>query len=354
MSAWRGVLGMIFLMLAASVHAAPEAAITRIEPPEAGFFSKRLEVRGIPIKAHAVVSDAALLEARRRLERMLGRLPNAAANLADAGAELHVIGKDQVTSDLPEFRHLKGKPFQGKPTEKVQTIDERTRGMGGLLASCGEENLLKLPEDRYAGRDICIHEFAHNLQEHGLSANVQAMIERQYRESLAKGLWKGAYAASDKGEFFAELSMWYFGTHGDMGMAAPKPPPGPEGLRGYDPDAFALLDALYSGRLPVERRPGFRDAVKLRAYPPSQESAVRTAEAGPLTMVRFRNQTAGPLQLFWLPGDGTRKPYGEVAPGAVQAQSTYAGHWWLLATPDGKAVALFEAAARPGLAEVKP
>lgn len=45
--------------------------------------------------------------------------------------------------------------------------------------------------------------------------------------------------------------MWYFGTHGDLGMTGPKPENGPEGLKKYDPDAFALLDDFYRGRIEV-------------------------------------------------------------------------------------------------------
>jgi hypothetical protein len=43
--------------------------------------------------------------------------------------------------------------------------------------------------------------------------------------------------------------MWYFGTHGDLNMKGPKPANGREGLKAYDPQAFALLDNLYSGRM---------------------------------------------------------------------------------------------------------
>ena len=141
-----------------------EKSIRLLEPPEQGFFAKELDYEGIRIKAPAVVADNALFVARDRIARLLKNLPNARYNLSRAGAQLHIIGKDQVTSDLPEHRHLKGKPFDGK-----LTVDERTRGLGGLLTSCGEENLLDLPDDRYKGRDICTHEFAHNLQDHGLS-----------------------------------------------------------------------------------------------------------------------------------------------------------------------------------------
>ena len=228
---------------------APTAPVIKIlDPPELGFFTKELSYEGIPIKAPAVVADRALVVARTRIARLLQRLPNALYNLTVAGAELHIIGKDQVTSDLPEHRHLKGKPFDGK-----LTVDQRTRGLGGLLTSCGEENLLELPGDRYAGRDICTHEFAHNLQDQGLSADVQQKIREQYQRTLEKGLWKGSYAATNEHEFFAELTMWYFGTHGDLHMTGIKPANGADGLKAYDPESYALLDALYSGRIPVAR-----------------------------------------------------------------------------------------------------
>src|SRR5256714_11173147 len=244
--------------------------IIAIDPPEKGFFTKVLDCEGIPIKAPAVVDDRALFVARERIARMLRNLPNGRYNLKMAGAELHIIGKDQVTSDLPEHRHLKGKPFDGD-----LTVDQRTRGLGGLLTSCGEENLLELPNDRYRGRDICSHEFAHNLQEQGLSENVRAKIREQYRRSLDKGLWKGAYAATNEGEFFAELTMWYFGTHGDLHMEGVKPENGTEGLRKYDPEAYALLDDIYSGRIPVKRE----EFGELTAYPPDKETDVRSGNA---------------------------------------------------------------------------
>jgi hypothetical protein len=121
--------------------------------------------------------------------------------------------------------------------------------MGGLHTSCGEENLLKLEKDRYRGRDICVHEFAHNILGSGVSHEVREMVSAQYRRSLDHGLWVGSYAGSNLDEFFAELTMWYFGTHGDLGMNGPKPANGRAGLKAYDPEAFKLLDDFYSGRL---------------------------------------------------------------------------------------------------------
>jgi hypothetical protein len=234
------------LLAAALARAAPAAdGPSKPAAPTADeFYTKRLDYHGIPIKAHKDVSDEALVEAKARLAMMLDKLPSVRQKLEKAGAQLHIIGRNQVTSDLPEHRHLKGKPFDGK-----LTVDQRTRGLGGLLTSCGEENLLRLRQDRYRGRDICVHEFAHSIFNHGAPQSVRQKIREQHKKSLANGLWVDSYAGSNVNEFFAELSMWYFGTHGDLGMKGKKPANGREGLKSYDPEAFALMDEFYSGAL---------------------------------------------------------------------------------------------------------
>ncbi len=223
-----------------------------LNPPEKGFFSKRVDFQGIPIKAHQCVSDEALFAAYDRLSMMLSNLvikqPDVLSNLLAADVELHIIGKDQVTTDLPEWRQDKGRPLS---EYNGLTRDERTRGMGGILTSCGEENLLKLNNDRYFGRDICVHEFAHAIRNEGVPDVVRKKFDEQWRKSLARGRWTESYAGSNPDEFFAELSMWYFGTHGDLHMTGPKPNNGRDGLRQYDPEAFALMGDFYQGRLKI-------------------------------------------------------------------------------------------------------
>ena len=240
-------------MLAAFAHAG-SPKIAPIDPPEKDFFSKRLDFHGIPIKAHKVVVDEALYAAHDRLSLMFSNLltkqPTVLSNLVAAGAALHIIGRDQVTTDLPEWRHDKGKPI---PEYNGRTRDERTRGMGGRLTSCGEENLLKLEKDRYRGRDICLHEFAHNVLDNGCQREIKTRFAEQRKRSLEKGLWQKSYAGSNVDEFFAELTMWYFGTRGDLRISGPKPADGPEGLKAYDPEAFALMDDFYSGRIDIAK-----------------------------------------------------------------------------------------------------
>ncbi len=222
--------------------------ITAINPPESNFFTKQIDYHGILIKAPSVVSNEAMYVAFDRISRETKNLPMVISNLAAAGAELHIVGRNQVTTDLPEWRqdkHVCLDEYNGL------TRDQRTRGMGGLLTSCGEENLLNLPADHYHGRDICLHEFAHDIEEVGMDPAVRKRFDDQYEKSKAKGLWLNSYAGSNNEEYFAELTMWYFGTHGDLTMTGPKPKNGPEGLKEYDPDAYALFDDFYSGRIPV-------------------------------------------------------------------------------------------------------
>ena len=253
----NGILLTSLLLAVALVPARPLRAsdapvargpslIAAIEPPEGGFYAKRLDYEGIVIKAPTNVVDEALWAARDRLSMMLSNLPSVRVKLRAAGAELHIIGRDQVTTDLPEWREDKGKPLA---EYNGLTRDQRTRGMGGLLTSCGEENLLKLEKDRYRGRDICVHEFAHTIHDHGASRAVREKIREQYRRSLERGLWVGSYAGSNEHEFFAELAMWYFGTHGDLRMQGAQPANGREGLKAYDPEALALLDEFYRGNM---------------------------------------------------------------------------------------------------------
>ena len=152
-------------------------AVVRLSPPLDGFFSKQIIAAGVPIRAHECVPDAALLIAADRISRMLRPMPDAIhARLARRGASIHIIGIDQGTTDLPEHSHMKGVPG-GYTQEADTTLDQRARGMGGLHASCGEENLCDLDSDpRYPGRDILSHEFAHCIMDIGLPPTLQAPV----------------------------------------------------------------------------------------------------------------------------------------------------------------------------------
>ena len=111
--------------------APPSARVASIAPAEAGFFSKRLAGRqGIQVKAHADVSDEALLVASQRVDRMMKRLrPAVTSRLRGVGAEVRVLGERQRTTDMPDLAHWRGKVWD-KASGK--TLDERARGLGGV------------------------------------------------------------------------------------------------------------------------------------------------------------------------------------------------------------------------------
>ena len=313
--------------IALSLPAWGAPLVEAIDPPEQGFYAKRLQYEGIAIKSHASGEDRALLAARGKVAQMLRSLPAVRANLAAAGAELHIIGAEQSTSDLPENRHFKGRPFEG-----TLTIDERTRGIGGLLASCGEENLLRLARDRYEGRDICTHEFAHAVYAIGMDPATRGRFAARYAAAKAEGRWRGTFSETNADEFFAEMSMWYFGTHGDPGHL-PRAEAGRAWLAAHDPQTFALLDAFYSGRLAVQ--PGiWQPSTDLR------QAGLRSARTAAPARLVIRNLTAWPVNVYWLDFDGVRKPYASIPAFGFALQDTYVQHAWLVTGPDGAARAL--------------
>lgn len=320
-----------------AVAAAEDAKVAVIRPAELGFFSKQVVCKGISIKAHKDVADAALLEAQRRIGRMLAHMPTVVENLVDVGAEMHIIGKNQENSDLPYLRHWKGKAYESYG-KTFASFDERNRGIGGVLSSCGEENLLKLPLDRYADhRDICSHEFAHAVFGLGLSANVQATVRNQFQRSKAKGLWKTAYASTNAEEFFAELTMWYFGSRGDYGRITPAPKEGREWLRQYDSEAFGVLDSIYSGRAKFQRIPW----EKLVARPAKDETTLRSLSAAHPTILVLDNRTSTDYSLYWLDYEGKRKSRGVLPAGGRVEEDTFATHPWLIAKADGQGIAIY-------------
>lgn len=212
------------------------------------FFKKYIDCDGIAVRSSSAVADEALRQGCEKISLMLKNIPIVRNALARRDAELHIIGRDEQTSDLPEFQQQRGVLYVDN-RGRLTTIDARTRGKGGLLSSCGEENILHLPGDRYGdGYDVCIHEFAHAIMDYGIDPEKRRQINDQYARSVSDGLWRNAYAATNAKEYWAELSMWYFGSHGGRRRNSETPAGnGPEALRAYDPQGFSLLQKIYGG-----------------------------------------------------------------------------------------------------------
>jgi len=327
-----GVFALIITGLSNSVVSAiaklpfsKSDTIKTTKPPFLGFYTKYINCDGIAIRSGSVVNDNALYIASAKVRMMLKNMPLARKNLIKDGAELHIIGKDQQTSDLPELADQKGKNYVDNGV--LTDIDKRTRGVGGLYASCGEENLLQLPNDRYAGgSDICVHEFAHTIMDFGFDTVLLRKIHNQYIRSTSTGLWKGAYATTNDKEYWAELSMWYFGKHGAFLKGKLTPDPGPEGLKKYDAGGYKLLDSIYSGLI--------QPALLGLASAPVPKG-VFSGHSIKKTEFTFTNHKNTAVKLYWIDYTGKAILYATVPPDGHILQPTYMSHVWMFENNKG-------------------
>jgi hypothetical protein len=150
---------------------------------------------------------------------------------------LIVIGKDQKYTDMPENSENRNPDY----------INERVRGTGGRPSSFGEENVLSLPLDRYDDESIGVHEFCHTIDSamRSIDPTWSERKNKVYRDAMAKGLWKNTYAASNPGEFWAEICQSYFDNnrvnnwnHGPIGNR--------EQLKAYDPESYELVKTAFN------------------------------------------------------------------------------------------------------------
>lgn len=75
-----------------------------------------------------------------------------------------------------------------------------------------------------------------------------------------------------------------------------------------------------------------------------------SGSGGPELNLRVRNDTGGPVSLWWLDSRGKRQAYGRVAPGGVSEQHTFSGHVWVITDAAGKDLMAF--VADPSRAEI--
>lgn len=202
-----------------------------------GFYKKYIDVKGMPVVAAGVVDDLALQRTHEIVTRMLAGRPDIIQRMVDTKMYLIVMGRDQVYTDMPEYRNHPNPAFQ----------NERVRGTGGRPTSFGEENVLSLPLDRYDDESIGVHEFCHTIDS-ALGSIDQGWWERKkrvYESAMAKGLWKLSYAASNPGEYWAEICQCYFDcnrvnnwNHGPIGTR--------EQLKAYDPEGYELVRTVFN------------------------------------------------------------------------------------------------------------
>src|SRR5499427_10373145 len=115
------------------------------------FYKKHLDLDGLPVLSSEKVSDAALAEAGHLIRQMLAERPDILKEMVKGRCRFVVMAPTEMTTDVPEQRNMTPKDYW----------DNRARGLGGRITSCGEENLLNLKGDRYRNENILVHEFGH-------------------------------------------------------------------------------------------------------------------------------------------------------------------------------------------------
>ena len=220
--------------LESKVTAIPEEVIKRYKL-DTTFYKKHLDYKGFSITSSDKVSDEGLYEARYLIDKLLGEREDILKAMIKNGARFMVMSPTEMTTHVPEQRHLKNDP--------KTNWDTRARGLGGKLSSCGEENLLNLKGDRYRQENILIHEFNHAIHSQGLRTvdpTFNGRLKKTYDSAMEKGLWKGTNVATNPGEYWAEGVQAYFDCMRPQFGANTR-----EKLQKYDPGLFALVDEVY-------------------------------------------------------------------------------------------------------------
>ena len=220
------------------------------------FYQKYIETEGLYVTSSGKVSDEALLKACDIISLMLAKRPDVKAHMVKKGCHVMIIGKDEETCDLPEFAHI------CNCEDSIKYWNWRARGFGGapedeFSSSCGEENLLALPQDKYVGENILIHEFAHLIHTVGIvgvEPDFNERLEALRQNAIRKGLWEKTYAVSNKEEYFAECVQSFFNCN-----RYAEPANGVNNwvnrrtkLKTYDPDMYRLLqEYFYEIEIPI-------------------------------------------------------------------------------------------------------
>ncbi len=204
------------------------------------FYRKIIVTNNIPVVSSEKVRDPALEVAAEIKDSMIAGQPLIWAFLVEAEAFVAVIAESEGTTTIPEHAFLKDDPDVD--------WDARARGVGGTpqvpVTSVGEENLLCLAGDRYAGESILVHEFAHTLHLVGIDFVDPAFdgeLRAAFEAAKDAGLWSGTYAGTDYKEYWAEGVQSWFDANRENQPGVHNHVNTREELRAYDPALAELI-----------------------------------------------------------------------------------------------------------------
>ena len=220
----------------------------RVTTQPSRYYGHFLSVKDVVIKAKDTVDPDALYAAGDIVSTMLSGRRDIADCMANVGAGLAIIPKDEYVTTLPEFSHLIGtSDFTGRPRDSFAI-----RGLGAVkgqpVSATSEEQLLGLPTDQYPHNRfphigfITVHEFAHGIQNLCFTQNDWEQWEKFYDAAKQAGIFPGTHMMHDVYEFFAVLSTAYFEVTDEIGRGA-----GRSTVESDFPEVFESLEEIYGG-----------------------------------------------------------------------------------------------------------
>ncbi len=162
----------------------------KLEPT---FYKKGILAQDILIATSQKVSDFTLLEAAYQFDQVMKTVkPDVAKRIRERKVLCVLVGKDELTSDMPQFK-------SDKTGRELDFYNWRQRGF--LTKVDGRSTVLFAEEDvmEYEGgmqiESILIHEFGHVIDGAGFDENQRRMLKEAFEQAKAKGLWNDGLAA---------------------------------------------------------------------------------------------------------------------------------------------------------------
>ena len=181
--------------------------------PEWGEYRHQATSRaGIEIWSFDLVQQEAHIGCVALVDHMLrDAKAGVIRRLVEGKCKVSIIGRDQVTTDIPEHSYL-------KLQRGGRDLDSTTRGLGGSkelpVASVGEENITMVNDSYYPMENILIHEFGHSVMLIGMSDAEKKRVHDCYEKAKSKNMYSaGIYMIENADEYWAEgVQSWFDAT----------------------------------------------------------------------------------------------------------------------------------------------
>ena len=330
------------------------------------------------------VSPYAVKEAAWLIRQLMSHRPEVLQAMVQNKARFTVIAYNEMLTQIPEYSDLRPDFYW----------DLRARGLGGSggrPSSFGEENLLNYPGDPYEGANQLIHEFAHSIHLDGLNTvdlDFDKRLQEAFEAAIARGLWEGTYASTNRLEYWAEGVLAWFNTQYEFIDINTRTK-----LKDYDTELAKLLAEVFGDtdwrytppatRTHLPHLQGFNPQdsptfewtpelaacyhqlvdpdgdggdkwVNLEPHNPSQLSRLRSPNyLTDETEIIFVNESGAEITVYWMDPYGTEIYYGSIVV-KFRVLYAYVGQTFLIKDQNGNNLAVFRAEEKTGRAFIGP